>query len=135
MDFSNLFIKFSLGDRKRPHMENTCAKFRLKKIDPTSKLINISSDEKQHEKACEKQYMNVGTIIGPFWRYTGHVGPLNETTCGVMTKDIVDIISYKLMLLNLQKDAELRVKETNDLFNFVTDKLQKLADCIIERIK
>jgi len=135
VEFSDLFFDFAVEDGQRNAIPFACAKYKLQRLEPTSKLAVTSSSDESRKKHCRHVTISLHPYSIPMWAYTDQVGALSETTCGVMTGEIFDIISLKTMLVFSEKDKNLKINETKELFRFVTDKLHKLADCFLERIR
>ena len=133
LEFSNLFIDFALEDGHRHERYYSCARYNLQKLEPTSKLAVTSSSDEGNEKYCRHVGISLHPYSIPSIGYEDSVGPFERTTCGVLTGEIEDVVTLKTMLLYDVKDKELKINETKDLYNLVTDKLHKLADCILER--
>ncbi|XP_070489865.1 balbiani ring A 67 kDa protein-like [Chironomus tepperi] len=135
LEFSELFMDFAIENDQRSERYYSCAKYKLHNIEPTSKLaINYAKDE-FNEKFCKNYDIQIPVLSNLAFSYDMKIGELNETTCGVMSFDIYNEISIKTTLLFNEKDKDIRITETKNLFNYATDKLHKLADCILERIK
>jgi hypothetical protein len=130
-DFLNFVVaKHQLSDKKVE-----CASYKLQKIEPTSKLVRTPNNDKDYEKFCEYFHEKISQYATIFYNYENIVGKMNESTCGVFTKQDMDAISFKTMLLANEKDEELKKSEGSALFADIINKLQKLSDCIYERIK
>ena len=130
-----MFLDFAVSSSPGNERPLACAKYKLQKLEPTSKLAVISSSDDSYEKHCRFFSIRIFPFSIPMWTYTDRIGRLNETTCDVMTDEIVDVISLKTMLLFSEKDKELKINETKDLFGDVSEKLHMLADCFLERVK
>nr|P24243.2 RecName: Full=Balbiani ring A 67 kDa protein; AltName: Full=p67; Flags: Precursor [Chironomus thummi thummi]AAM77906.1 nonspecific protein p67 [Chironomus thummi] len=135
LEFSNLFIDFALEDGQRHDRYYSCARYKLHQLDPNSQLAVITSSDKSHEKHCRHIEIRLHPFSIPINGYAESVGKLNEATCGVLTDDIVNVVTLKTMLLYDVKDKELKINETKELYGLVTDKLQKLARLILERVR
>jgi len=135
VEFSNLFIDFAIERGYKLDRYYVCAKFKLQELEPTSKLAVTSSSDELHKEHCSYYDINLQPYSVPTWTYKEQVGRLNETTCGVVTDEFEDLISLKTVLVFDEQDKELKVRETMKLFNEISEKLQKLSDCILKRIK
>lgn len=126
-DFGETFLNFTV--RQRPTTEDYifCTKYKLQKLESTNAI-------EENEKRCENHYIYIDDYTMLEWKYDRANGPLNETTCGAFTHDIVEIISYKTALLAVEEDKDLKENNMKELFTYATDKLHKLGDCILERI-
>ena len=129
--FFDDFLKYAMPKTDFSDRIVTCAKYKLQRIEPTSKLAKLPSSDRDYEKYCKRS-------LGQPYPYTmlnyniGSGAKLNELTCGVFTKQDVDVIKYKTMLLAIEKDEEIKKSEVKALLAEVTDKLQKLSDCFLE---
>ena len=136
IEFSELFLDLSVAKDERSEDYVACAKYELQNLEPTSKLAKISSIDEVHKNNCSHFDISLHTYNAPLLLYRERVYlKLNETTCGVVTQEFIDVITYKTILLASEKDEELRNSEISELFTTVTGKLHKLADCILERIQ
>jgi hypothetical protein len=132
-EFSELFIDYAVDNRQRYDAHFFCAREKLEKLEPTSKLVVMTSYDKSEESDCDYRSILIHAFHDGSYKLA--VGRFNETSCGVLTDDIVKVIIYKTTLLASVKDKELKSSETKDLFNYATGKLHNLADCILDRIK
>ena len=125
--FADLFVNFAAWD----YESSDCARHKLHELEPTSKLAQFTRIDKKLE--CK----NYSSRLDPYrtYRYEASIGRLNESTCGVLNKENVDIISHKTLLISLEKDEELKKIEMKERFALATEKLHKLADCVLERLK
>ena len=132
-EFSELFIDFTFDEGFRYDAHFFCARQKLYELEPTSKLAVMTSYDKSDVFDCDYRSISLNSFYNE--DYNDAVGRFNETTCGVLTDDIVNVIIYKTTLLADLKNKELKISETKDLFKYATSKLHKLADCVLERIK
>jgi len=135
-DFTNLLLDYGIDEYDKTEKDVICSKFLLQKLQPESKLVKISIIKHEVEKKCVS-YPDVQII--PFTtslhKYEISVGELKDTTCDVLSDEFVKIISYKAILVATEKDMELKKSESKDLFATVTEKLHKIADYILNRVK
>lgn len=135
MEFVDNFLKFAIDDDQKSETYVNCAMIELKKLDPTSKLARNVINEQNSDMKC-KYY---STVIHPYAnileRYKRAVGDLNEATCGGALSDAeMDLITVKTLLIAVEKDEELKNSEAEKLFAVSTEKLHKIADCILKRL-
>ncbi|KAL7012478.1 hypothetical protein ACKWTF_014870 [Chironomus riparius] len=128
--FLDDFLKYAIPKNELSDQIVTCAKYKLHKIEPTSKLAKLSKNDQDYEKYCD--YSDRQTYPYTILKYNiGSGANLNKSTCGVFTEQDVEVNKYKTILLANETDEELKKSEGEALLADVTDKLQRLSDCIL----
>ena len=134
MEFVDNFLKFAIEDEQKTETYVNCAMIKLKKLDSTSKLARNVINDQNSEERC-KYY---STVIYPYSniieRFKRSVGALNETTCGSLSDAEIDLFTVKTLLIAVEKDEELKKSEAEKVFAVLTEKLHKLADCVLKRL-
>jgi hypothetical protein len=130
-DFGEAFLKFVVPKSDRTENDTFCVKYKLKNLESNATLSN-NDDEKTR---CEHYLFEINIYSSLQWDYAKENGHIIESTCEVFTYDIVDMISYRTLLLSVEKDKDIKENGMKELFEYATDKLHKLADCILERIE
>ena len=133
LEFANIFLDFSVDEHQKSKTYINCAMFALKKLDPTSKLAKNFTNNQESEESCKGFSSEIYPFSKVVHRYQKSVSSLNVAACGLSDNE-VDLISNKIVLLAVEKDEELKNNEAKELFGIVTDKLHKLADCILKRL-
>ncbi|KAL7012511.1 hypothetical protein ACKWTF_014896 [Chironomus riparius] len=129
IEFLEIFLKILVPNYFNTEENVVCIKLELQKLEPTSKLVeNFTNNGTE----CST-YNNIHPFGIYRWDYEMTVGLLNETTCGVLTEDIVNVIDYKTFLVANEINEELKRSEIQELFAMATEKLQELADCILKK--
>lgn len=135
-DFANLLIDYGFDFYEKSEKAVYCANYNLQKLKRDSKFARIYDRKPEFESKC--QYYPIISIY-PFTsiihRYEDSVGELKDTACGIISKELVQIFSFEVLLVAIEKDKELKRIEIKEIFALINDKLPRFADCIIQRLK
>ncbi|KAL7012475.1 hypothetical protein ACKWTF_014867 [Chironomus riparius] len=132
INFSKLFLNFAVLKHQRSEKTMSCARYLLKQVEPTSKLL-ISSNHVYNDdnSSC---YITFKLYTDLAKDYKNHVGDLKDSSCGAITDEFVKILTLKTLLLIAQKDEEVKKIEAKELFTVASDKLHKLAQCVFQSL-
>lgn len=134
-DFMKLFLKFAFDEDSESDDQLDCVRYNLQKIDQSSKYAaKLNASDTINDENCRYYDESIEPFRSIHSSYVKAVGPLNETTCGVISQHDSKILSFLTILVSTEKNNEIKTLEALEIFKFATEKLQKWADCILENI-
>lgn len=134
-EFSKLFLDFVVDQDQKSEESVYCSKVNLKELEPSSELAQISKVRREYDRECQfyshpdiHQYSI--TLYGLEKSFGGLTG-----TCFEIPKKFENLISLKTIVLASENNKELKKREAKKVFASMTEKLDKLANCVLEKVK
>ena len=138
LEFKSLlktFFESVVEESRKSFYHIMCSKYKLQKSELTTRLANFSNEDIEYIlERCENYKSNIRYYSTILYKYEKAVGKINETTCGLLTYEDLNIISYKTFLLDAEEDETVKSSEMEELVSSVIEKLHRLADCILKNV-